>query len=785
MFFRKILELRYRARRFAALNPAFLLASAAVLILGITQVPDMEDIAGADMEKPFAIKAVITSLPQKSAHGYQFRLKPLAMSQNGTYLDFRKDILLNIPHPGNQEDGNITDSIFWGDTLNFRGILRRPSYNLIPGSRDRRITAASEGNPFSSRLKSIRQIREIKPPSLPELYLFKYLKEFILFLENSQGEKVNFLLRALVLGQKTALPSQVLEKLNRLGITHLFVISGFHIGLLAVMLHLLFLRKRSAPALLTTAAIIWIYVWILGFSIPASRAAVIISIFVVMLYLGIQKNLLNTLGIAAIVILANNPRSVFLPGFQLTFSCLLAITWLAVPLMRFMDSPVKGCQAFLTKRTVTGLARDSRLTRLNQAWFEEHFCFFPQNWKKRILPSLMLLSWPIKAMACTGSIQFFLFPLLIFYFNSFNFFSLAATALFMPFISVLVLTGILFLLFWWSPFSWVLSTAFRFTGETTLQMLDRCDSLFAPVYLPQPGLGLLFIYYAFLLVMLAANPSRGWVFPLMLLLAFFSWSPLINPDAENNILRISMLDVGQGDCFHLRFPNGTSGLIDAGGTIYQDNELFIGKNLISRYLWDRGVKELEYLLVTHPEKDHFAGYSFLKKAFTIRNFYFHDTHSSYPAHGSRLSAGDSFVSGGVFQQILWPADDSGKEKNLNDRSLVVLLTYGRFRMLFTGDISDKIEKKLIRMYDLNGIPVLKSSHHGSNYSTCREFLEEVGSEAAFISAGRRNAFGHPSPQVINRLKAAGMEIYSTPEHGTVTIITDGLSWKIAKQADPG
>ena len=782
-YYRKILEFTNRGRRFITFNPAFILASAAAMILGMTQQPCLENITGTDMEKPFEIKAAITSLPQKSAYGYQFTLKPLSLSQNGNALKFNKEIILRIPATDNQEGGSSAENLFMGDTLHFRGTLQRPSYNLLPGCRDRRIIAASEGNPFSVRLKSSRQIRESEPPSSPEAFLFNYLEKYILFTEVHQEEEMCSLLRALVLGQKTALPHQVLEKLNRLGITHLFVISGFHIGLLAGMLFLLFLRKRSAASLLIISAVIWIYVWILGFSIPASRAGVVISIFTVVLYLGIQKNPLNSLGLAAIVILAISPRSVFLAGFQLTFICLLAIIWLGFPLAHFLDSPVRGCRSFIEKRIVTGKSRDSRLTRLNRAWFEEYFCFQPENVKKMLPSCVRLVSWPIKAMACTGSIQFFLFPLLIYYFNTFNFFSVAATALFMPFISVLVLNGILLLLFWWSPFNGILGSVYRFTGQLTLQLLEGCDSLFTPAYFPQPGIALLLVYYLFLLGMLAVNPTRGWIFPLVILLAFFSWSPVSTPVPEDSALRISMLDVGQGDCFHLRFPDGSSGLIDAGGTIFQDNEIFIGKNLISRYLWDCGVKELEYLLITHPEKDHFAGYEFLDKAFRISNFYFHDTHSGYPASGRRLSAGDTFVAGGVFHQVLWPERNSLKQYGPNDRSLVLLLTYGRFRMLFTGDISDEIEKILIRKYDLAGIPVLKASHHGSDSSSCREFLKVLRAEAVVISAGRRNAFGHPSPRVINRIKAAGMDIYSTPEHGTVTITTDGLSWSIEKQAD--
>ncbi len=768
------------AWRFVSLNPAFIMASGLIVAIFLTYTPEPEPEPEADMDKAFSVKALVISLPEKTPYGYQLTLKPISLRQEGMDIKLNKKILLRLPAGADQEPDISTGELSVGDTLLFRGIIERPSYNLLPGIADRRITASLAGTPFIIRLKSLRQIKEIIPPLIPENYIFKYLKNFILFIEKNNDEETVSLLRALLMGQKQALPVPVREQLNRLGLTHLFVISGFHIGVFAAILHFLIRRIGSFTSILVVPTVIWVYVWLIGFPVPASRAVIIFTLFMVIQYFGFQGNLLNTLGIAVLALLSVSPTAIFLPGFQLTFICLLAIISLAIPLISYLDSPLHGYRAFVENQVITDSSPVSSLTRITRTWFEDYFHHVPEFWRKTCLLFLCAISWPVKVMGCTSAIQFILLPLLVYYFNCFNFFSLPATALFIPFVSVLVFTGMMLFLLWWSSFSFLLGLIYQHTGLMVIWMLDCLDTLFPPIYLPQPGLSFLAIYYIFLLFMLLINPSRGWIFPLLALVVFFSYSRTAESEPEKNVLAVSMLDVGQGDCFHLKYPDGKSGLIDAGGTIFRDNDSFIGKNLIARYLWESGVNKLEYLLITHPEKDHSAGYPFLDMALGIKKLYFHDFHNSYKTSKLRLSAGDSFTVGGVHHQVLWPEENSGSKDNLNDRSLVLLLTYGHFKMLFSGDISADIERTLLKKHKLTGVKVLKAAHHGSNSSSCRAFLSALQAETALISAGRRNAFGHPSSQVLKRMREAGMQIYTTPKHGSVRILTDGFTWKFSR-----
>ncbi len=766
--------------RSAASNPALFPAAACILAAVLFCSPELTPIPGADMDRPFMVKAVVDTIPEKSAFGYQAVLRPLHVSQDETQLDYTGKMVLRMPLNQNRAGAG---GLFRGEVIEFRGGFERPACNLIPGVKDRRITAEIEKTPFIVRLKSPLQIIRRTPPPAHKLALSKYLRNFILHVEEKKSEETSGLLSALLFGQKGALGTPSREKLNRLGISHLFVISGFHIGILASALYLVFRIGRSRLSVLMIAAVIWSYIWLIGFPIPASRAGVIVTAGVLMLSGGIQKRLFNTLSLAAILLVGQNPASVFLPGFQLTFSCIAGIILLAIPLNDLLRTPERGYRIFIEEKVFLSGGKNPGLIRKFRTWAEDCFRHIPGKALKAGMKCLEALSWPLQAAGCTAAIQFFLFPLLVYYFNSFNFFSLATTAFFMPLISFLVINGLLLFAFWWSPLAGPLFLSYKFIGTGTLRMIDFFDEHFPPLYLAQPSPEAVFFFYGFLLLMLAVNPARGWLFPLLLLIAYFSWAPVLGPGNQDNSLEISMLDVGQGDCLHLRFPNGTSALVDAGGTVFQDNEIFIGKNLIARYLWGSGIRRLEYVLITHPEKDHFAGFSFLDRAFEINTLYCHDSHHSYPDSAAQLSAGDTFIVGGVFHQVLWPDQDFRQQGSLNDRSLVLLLTYGRFRILLTGDISGDIEKKLIRDNALEGVIILKAAHHGSSSSSSLEFIEKLQAETAIISAGRRNPFNHPSGKVINRLESAGMNIYSTPEHGSVNISTDGLIWSISTEAE--
>jgi len=244
-----------------------------------------------------------------------------------------------------------------------------------------------------------------------------------------------------------------------------------------------------------------------------------------------------------------------------------------------------------------------------------------------------------------------------------------------------------------------------------------------------------------------------------------------------------MLDVGQGESLHLRYPDGQSAFIDTGGTAYPGNGLYVGKGLIGRYLWEKRIGHLNFVLITHPEYDHYGGYSFISQNFQIDTSYSYNPPPERPTSFKRLSAGDRFVVGGVAHEVLWPPNALRGFDSLNDRSLVLLVTYGKFQIILTGDISAQVEEQLIKRVSIRNPMVLKVAHHGSKYSSSQRFLDFLNSKIAIISAGRRNPFGHPAEEAVERMRSCGIKVYATPDHGTIRIITDGRKMQVETSSD--
>lgn len=775
----RLLESGLKASCSLASRPAMLLSLTIIaLCIGFCG-PELKPIPGIKADRPVKVRGRVVSIPEKTDYGWLVRVSPIEVLQSGKLLDYSGTIPLRF---NTGIKGECPTSLFRGSAVEFRGVLKRPSYNLIPGVKDRRILAEARDIPFSIDLKSSLQIETGKSEGGPANNLYRYLLGFVSCLDSEAPEKTASLARALLLGQKRAIPNDLYQKMNRLGVTHFFVISGFHIGIIAFSLYLVFGRFGRTAVLFVAPPLIWFYIWMIGFPTPAVRAGIITTLGVLLLETGLQKKLLNLLGLAAIIIVLENPAVPYLPGFQMTFLAIAGIILLASPLHDYLGIPEESLRCFRQKEVYPEAGGRAGILRKVRTCFEDYCRHFPEQILKPAGRCLPFLVRPLKIIVCTACIQFFLAPLLVFHFNCLNLYSPISTLiLFLP-LTMLIILGMAMLIAWWTPVAPALLDIYSLIVNITSGLICWLDINFPPLYLFHPHPGVILCFYLVLLAGIYLNPAMGWIPSLILLVSYFSWIPCF-PASPDNRLEISMLDVGQGECLHLRYPNGRNGLIDAGGTSYAGNQHYVGKSLIGRYLWDRRIEELSYILVTHPEQDHCGGFSFIKQVFKQHRFYCHDPPPDCPPSAEILSAGDSFAVGGVFHEVLWPAKDLKGFDNLNDRSLVILVTFGEFRALFTGDISARVEEELTKRGSPAGLSVLKVSHHGSKYSSSSEFLSSLDPVCAIISAGRRNPFGHPAGEVLDRMKESGIKVYSTPEHGTIRIVTDGKHTRVIATRD--
>ena len=321
---------------------------------------------------------------------------------------------------------------------------------------------------------------------------------------------------------------------------------------------------------------------------------------------------------------------------------------------------------------------------------------------------------------------------------------------------------------------------------------------------PPPHLAAIFLYYGALGLWLwarvtgqGASRVRLRPFALAALAAAAVWvavSPATLVVRRQSHLEVSALDVGQGDALILRFPNGTTMLVDAGGRP-AGSRFDVGARVVGPALRTRGIRRLDYLVVTHADADHIGG-----AVRVVEEFRPSEVWTGVPVAGDAATAalraaaattgaawrtvqrGDRIGVGEVEIAVLHPPlPDWERQRVRNDDSVVLAVTLGAVRVLLTGDITAAAEGDVAAEAERDAagqpapprVTVLKLAHHGSAGSTTSEFLQRTAAAVALVSAGIDDPFGDPSPPTLERLAGAGVDLWRTDRDGEVTVATDG------------
>ena len=253
-------------------------------------------------------------------------------------------------------------------------------------------------------------------------------------------------------------------------------------------------------------------------------------------------------------------------------------------------------------------------------------------------------------------------------------------------------------------------------------------------------------------------------------------------------LHVTFIDVGQGDAALVRFPRGAALLVDAGG-LASGSAFDIGDRVVAPVLRAAGIRRLDYVAITHGDPDHVGGARAVVREFRPRELWIgipvprSEILAALQAEAQQRGAdwksvrtGDHIVVDDVDIVVRHPPPaDWERQKVRNDDSIVLELLWRDVSVLMTGDVGRTVERTMLTGIHDVPLRIVKVPHHGSLTSSSVEFVHAATPRVAVFSVGRSNHFGHPAPEVLERYRDAGAEIFRTDRDGAVMVDTDGYS----------
>ncbi len=545
------------------------------------------------------------------------------------------------------------------------------------------------------------------------------------------------LLAGLLLGERTALPRETDEGFRRAGVYHVLAVSGFNVALLAssvfATLALVGVPRRGAA--LAAGVVLIGFALVVGGQPSVLRATVMGLLLLLSVLLERESQVMNALALAAILLLLWSPGDLREPGFQLSFAATAGIIYLAPPMSERLEA--WGWPVWLARALAVSLGAQLAITPIMLSAFNQLSLI-------GVLANLLVV--PLAAPATT----------------------LGMLALSISLVSD-TLAGLCF------NALWLILVALR----TVVWVAAAIPG--AMVHLPAPDWGAVAAWYA-ALVLAPLSAGRRFAVPtlaaLFLIAAGLSlWPWLGHGDGR---LRVTFLDVGQGDATLIELPEGRRILVDGGPG--GPRRFDVGERVIAPFLWNRPARRVDVVALSHSDVDHAGGLSAVLRHFAVGEFWENgswgpggeDTRRALErSHTPRrvLHAGDRLWVGEALFTVLNP--DGGVPADPNDASLVLRLDWRGVSLLLTGDLGREGEERLRGRAGPLRVLALKVAHHGSRFSSSAPFLEATRPAFAIVSAGARNPFRHPAPEVLQRLEAAGARVYRTDRDGAVIIETDG------------
>jgi len=612
------------------------------------------------------------------------------------------------------------------------------------------------------------------------------------------------MLAAMVTGDRTYLTHSLRAGFERTGSFHMLVVSGFHLAIVAGCLFWMARRLRlpRVPATLLTIAASFGYALFTGFATPVQRSLWMVTLYLLARLVYRERSPLNTIGFAALCLLAPSPRSLFESSLQMTLLAVVSIGGVALPLLQGTIHPYLTATRDLRLTAIDGklaphLAQFRVVLRMFAAAVESAGNGrLASRFGWRILP--WTVRWSLRigellVVSCIVEMAMTL-PMAI-YFHRITVFALPVNVFILPLLAVLMpaaLATLLALAVW--PAAAVVPGAvvavFLHFGTGLVRLFGSLP--YGDFRIPAPLLDQSAAFCVLLAAAIVLAPRgpwarrAAWAALVMAAVAVVLPRPVQHP---RNALLVEAIDVGQGDSLLLITPEGKTLLVDGGGfgggPRQAPQEFDIGEQVVSEALWSRGIRRLDVVALSHAHSDHMGGLpSVLRNFHPAELWVGNNPHvAAYDAflNGAAelhvrvktLRAGDRLPLGETQVSVLAPLTDyqPGAEPGNND-SLVLHVAFGATSVLLEGDAEAPVEEAMLAEPGLRST-LLKVGHHGSITSTRPEFLARVAPQWAVISCGLHNRYGHPRREVLEELEAAKVRTFSTDINGASCFRLDG------------
>ncbi|GBE36865.1 comEC family competence protein [bacterium BMS3Bbin07] len=652
-----------------------------------------------------------------------------------TERGYIQEIQLRYPEAGQKTFLSADRPLIPGSLLQGFAYMSTKEPRINPGSRNREpvMFLKTDGTLLLSRDDSIQWL-----PQRMRWRLYNY------FRANFSPDAAS-LLSAIVIGHRENSSNMLYAAYARTGLAHLMSISGTHFALFTLLTF--FLIRYSARwlpyrwlvwltvrlsldeiAALLTFPLILLYLLLSGGRIPAMRSFLMINIFLLGLLIGRKGQWLNSLLLAATVILFLDPESLKTISFQLSF---LAVFFIGI-----------------TLETFEGYVQQERFKPALQKLFR-----------------LILVT----AGALIGTS-----PLVLYYFHTISTISMPANLIFTPVICFSILPagvfgGMIYLVTGYFPLKGMLQGAVDIVNSSVSYLSGIGNTALSVGAFP--AITLFFIYPAIYFAL-----RKRWRWFILSTTALAATIILTFISLDRALPKVTFLDVAQGDAAVIESSDGRTIVVDTGYT---------GRE-VKDFLRYKGIKAVDALVITHADKDHSGGLWELLSSTTVREVWDNGLLRYSPQLGQeilhrQLEGGDILTSGESRFLALHPRRGyySISEAEDNNYSLVLRFQDRDLKVLFTGDIEADAEESFFELRKYLPSDVLKVAHHGSKTSSTRAFLDSVNPAAAIISVGAGNTYGHPHRAALQRL--SGINLFRTDMGGAIRVETDSVKGLVVKR----